>query len=139
VTTQRGIKRMIHPSLRKQYNTNDRQLQYRRLPAAMFTDTMYLTTLSRQMNKAAQILCTDFGFVRAFPMKKESEANKALSLLFQRDVLPNVMVMYGAKVQTEVQFRRELRSACCHIKQTEPHTHNPPTWVKEACVSSKEA
>jgi hypothetical protein len=32
VTTQRGIQRMIHPSLSKRYNTHDRQLRYRRLP-----------------------------------------------------------------------------------------------------------
>jgi hypothetical protein len=41
VTTQRGIRRMIHPSLTKRYKTNDRQLKYRRLPVKIFTDTMY--------------------------------------------------------------------------------------------------
>jgi hypothetical protein len=70
VTTQRDIRRMIHTSLTKRYKTNDRQLRYRRLPFTMYTDTMYSTILSRQMNKAAQIFTTDFGFVRAFPLKK---------------------------------------------------------------------
>jgi hypothetical protein len=55
VTTQRGIRRMIQPSLTKRYNTNARQLRYRRLPVTMFTDTMYSTITSRQQNKAAQI------------------------------------------------------------------------------------
>jgi hypothetical protein len=41
VTTQRGIRRMIHPSLTKRYKTNDRQLRYRRLLVTLFTDTMY--------------------------------------------------------------------------------------------------
>jgi hypothetical protein len=81
VTTQRGIRRMIHPNLTKRYKTNDRQLLYRRLPVAIFTDKMYSIIPSRQKNKAAQIFCTDFGFVSAFPMKKESEAREALSLL----------------------------------------------------------
>jgi hypothetical protein len=36
----------------------------------MYTDTMHSTILSRQKNKAAQICCTDFGFVRAFPFKE---------------------------------------------------------------------
>jgi hypothetical protein len=40
VTTQRGIRRMIHPSLTKQKKTNDRQIRYRRLSVTMFTDTM---------------------------------------------------------------------------------------------------
>jgi hypothetical protein len=70
VTTQMGIRRMIHPSLTKIYNTHYRQLRYRRLPVTMYTDTMYSTILSRQMNKAAQIFFHDFGFVRAFQLKK---------------------------------------------------------------------
>jgi hypothetical protein len=70
VTTQRGIRRMIHPSLTKRYNMNDRQLIYLRLPVIMYTDIMFSTILSRQNNKAAQILCTDFCFVRAFPLNK---------------------------------------------------------------------
>jgi hypothetical protein len=53
VTTKREIRRMVLPSLTKRYNTNDRQLRYRRLPVTMYTDTMYSTILSRQINKAA--------------------------------------------------------------------------------------
>jgi hypothetical protein len=124
VTTQRGVRRMIRPSLTKRYKTNYRQLRYRRLPVTMFNDTIFSTILSRQQNKAAQICCTDFGFVRAFPMKKESEAHEALYLLFHSDGVPNVMVMDGAKAQVEGQFRRKLRDTGCHIKQTEPHTQS---------------
>jgi hypothetical protein len=134
VTTKRGIRIMIHPSLTKQYKTNDRHLRYRRLPVTMFTDTIYSAIISRQENKSAQIFCTDFGFVRAFPMKKESEAHEALSLLFHRDGVPNVMGMARSKAQVEGESRSKLRDAGFHIKQTEP-THNPPTWVKEVCMS----
>jgi hypothetical protein len=122
VTTQRGIRIMVHPSLTKRYKTNDRQLRYRLFSVTIYTDTMYSTILSRQMNKAAQICTTDFGFVRAFPMKKEKEAHEALSFLFHRDGVPNVMVMDGAKAQVEGVFRRKLYYAGCHSKQTEPHT-----------------
>jgi hypothetical protein len=124
VTFQRGIRRMFHPSLTKKYKTNGMQLRYHRLPVTMYTNTMYSTILSRQMNKAAQIFTTDFGFVRAFPMKKEKEAHEALSLLFHRDGVPNVMVMDGANAQVEGEFRRKLFDAGCHIKQTEPHTQS---------------
>jgi hypothetical protein len=124
VTTQRGIIRMSHPSLTKRYKTNDRQLRYRRLPFTMYTDTMFSTILSRQKNKAALIFCTDFGFVRAFPLKKEKESHEALSLIFHRDGVHNVMVMDGAKAQVEGEFRRKLRDAGCHTKQTEPHTQS---------------
>jgi hypothetical protein len=90
----------------------------------MYTDTMYSTILSRQMIKAAQSLTTDFGFVRAFPLKKEKEAHEALSLLFHRDGVPNIMVMDGAKAQVEGKFRRKLCDAGYHIKHTEPHTQS---------------
>jgi hypothetical protein len=89
VTTQRGIRWMIHPSLTKRYKTNDRQLRYSCLPVTMLTDTMNSTIISRQHNKAAQVFCTDFGFVRAFPIKLESKEHEALSLLFHRDEVPN--------------------------------------------------
>jgi hypothetical protein len=124
MTTQRGIRRIIHPSLNKWYNTNDRQLRYRRLPVTMFIDTMYSTILSRQYNKVAQVFCTDFGFLRAFPMKLESEAHEARSLLFHSDKAPTVMVMDGAKAKTEGKLRRKLRDGGCYIKQTEPHTQS---------------
>jgi hypothetical protein len=124
VTTQRGIRRMIHPSLTKRYKTNDRQLRYHRLPVTMYTDTMYSTIISRQQNRAAQIFTTDLGFVRAFPMKNEKEAHEALSLLFHRYGVPNVMVVDGAKTQDEGGFRSKLCDAGCHIKQTELHTQS---------------
>jgi hypothetical protein len=124
VTTQRGIRRMIHPSLKKRYKTNDRQLRYCRLPVTMFTDTIYSTILYRQQHKSAQIFCTDFGFVSAFPMKKESEAPDALSLLFHRDGVPNVIVMDGSNAHTEGQLRRKLRDGGCHINKTEPCTQS---------------
>jgi hypothetical protein len=58
-------------------------------------------------------------------MKRESEAHEALYLLFHRDGVTNVMVLYGAKAQVEGEFRRKLFDAGCHIKQTEP-TYNTP-------------
>jgi hypothetical protein len=115
---------MIHPSLTKRYKTSDRQLRYRRLPVTIYTDTMFSTILSRHNNKAAQICCTDFGFVRAFPFNKEKEAHEVLSFLFHRDGFPNVVVMDGAKAQVEGEFRIKLCDAGCHIKQTEPHTQS---------------
>jgi hypothetical protein len=122
VTTQRGIQWMIHPSLTKRLKTNDSQLRYHRLPITMYTDTMYSTIASRTGHKAAQVFCTGNGWIRAFPMKKEKEAHEALSLLFHRDGVPNVMVMEGAKAQFEGKFRCKLSDAGCHIKQTETYT-----------------
>jgi hypothetical protein len=125
VTTQRGIRRMVNPSLTKRYNTNDRQLRYRCLPVTMYTETMYSTILSRQQNKAAQIFCTDLGFVRAFPMKLESEARETLSLLFHRDGVPNVMVMDGTNAQVEGDSGGNCVIQAAISSRLSP-THNPP-------------
>jgi hypothetical protein len=103
---------------------------------------MYSTIPSRQHKKSAQICCTDFGFVRAFIMKKESEAHETLLLLFHRDGVPNVMVMDGSKAQVEGQFISKLRNAGCHIKHTEPHTQssnkckmaNATLWLSQATL-----
>jgi hypothetical protein len=122
VTTQRGVNRIIHPSLTNRHMTSDRQLRYRRLHIASFTDTMYSTIKSRVGNKAAQVFFTDDGWTRPFPMKKEKEAHEGLFLLFHRDGVPNVMVMDGPKAQVQGEFRIKLRDIGCHIKQTEPYT-----------------
>jgi hypothetical protein len=121
VTTQRGVTRMIYPNLSVRFRTNDRQLRYRRLPVTCFTDTMLSNYNSRQDNKAVQVFCTANGWTRAFPMAKEKDAHEALSLLFHRDGVPNFMIMDGANAQIQGDFRRKLREAGCHIKQTEPH------------------
>jgi hypothetical protein len=101
VTTQRGVRKIIHPSMNKQYTTNDSQLRYRRLPVTLFTDTMYSTIISRQCNKDAQVFYDGSGWGRSFPMKKEKESQEAIYLLFHRDGLTTVMVMEGAKSQVK--------------------------------------
>jgi hypothetical protein len=119
VTTQRGGgKWMIHPSLSVRSRTNVRHMRYRRLPVTFFTDTIFSNSKSRQGYKAAQVFCTANGWKRAFPMAKEKDAHEALSLLFHRDGVLNVMVMDGAKAHIQGEFRRKLREAGCHIKQT---------------------
>jgi hypothetical protein len=47
VTTQRGVTRMIHPSLSVRFRRNGRQLRYRRLPVTCFTDTMFSNSRPR--------------------------------------------------------------------------------------------
>jgi hypothetical protein len=44
-------------------------------------------------------------------MAKEKDAHEALSLLFHRDGVRNVVVMDGAKAQIQGNFRRKSREA----------------------------
>ena len=82
MTTQRGVRTVLHPSLSKRYPTNDRMLRYKRLPHPVFTDTMFAGRKSAQGNKCAQVFCTQYGWTRVHPMKSKSEAHEALSLVF---------------------------------------------------------
>jgi hypothetical protein len=104
VTTQMGVTRMIHLSFSVRFRTNDRQLRYRRLPVTCFTDTMFSNSKSIQGNKPSQVFCTANGWTRAFPMAKEKYAHEALSLLFHRECVLNIMVMDGANAQIQGNF-----------------------------------
>ena len=133
-TTQRGIRTVLHPTLSRRFRTNDRQLRYRRLPVDMFTDTMFSKTLSRRGNKCAQIFATANGWTRAYPMERKSQAHEALSLLHQREGVPNIMIMDGSREQVMGQFRKKCRQAGSHVKQTEPHSQ----WSNAAEGSIRE-
>jgi len=133
-TTQRGFRTVLHPSLSRRYRTNDRQLRYRRLSTTMFTDTMLCKTLSRRGNRYAQVFYDPTGWKRAFPMKKKSEAHEALTMLFQRDGVPAVLMMDGSKEQTKGLFDKKAKEADVHTKQIEPHTpmsNKAETGIKE--------
>ena len=110
------------PTLSRRFRTNDRQLRYRRLPVDMFTDTMISKTLSRRGNKCAQIFATADGWTRAYPMERKSQAHEALSLLHQREGVPNIMIMDGSKEQTLGQFCKKCRQAGSHVKQTKAYS-----------------
>jgi len=123
VTTQRGVKTILHPTLSRRFQTNDRQLRYQRLSCEVFTDTMQASTVSWQrQNKFAQVFTTQFGWTRAFPMKKKSDAHEGLSLLAQRDGVPHSIIMDGSREQTMSEFNRKAREMGCHIKVTEPYS-----------------
>ena len=60
----------------------------------MHADTLDAKNVtSKRGNKHAQIFATRFGWHRGFPLKAESEAHEAVSVLFTQDGAPNVMVM----------------------------------------------
>ncbi|KAI2506535.1 Reverse transcriptase (RNA-dependent DNA polymerase) [Fragilaria crotonensis] len=131
-TTQRGVRTILHPTLSRRFRTNDRQLRYRRLAIQCFTDTLISNTPSRRNNKYAQIFATADGWCRAYPMERKSEAHEGLSLLFQREGVPNTIIMDGAREQTMGIFRKKCREAGVHVKQTEPHT--PWSNAAEAAI-----
>lgn len=55
-------------------------------------------------------------------MRKKGDAHEALSVMFARDGVPNVLIMDGSREQTKGKFQQKARDADCHIKQTEPYS-----------------
>ena len=121
-TTQHGVCTVFHASLSCQFRTNDHQLQYRRLPHYMYSDTLFATTVFRRGNRCAHILATNFGWLCLFPLKLKCEAHEALSLLFQQDWVPPAVICDIAKEMILGEINWKLKDASCHLKQIESFT-----------------
>jgi hypothetical protein len=122
LTMQLGIRTCLNPTLARRFPTNDRMLHYKRLPHTTFTVTMFAGTPSRSGNKCAQVYTTSYGWARAHTMTRKGEAHETLSLLFHCDGVPPTMVLDRLKEQTKGDFKRKLREADCHARQTEPYS-----------------
>jgi hypothetical protein len=130
--TQRGVRTCLNPTLARRFLTNDQMLRYKRLPHPVFTDMLIAGTTSKQGNKYAQVYATSFGWARAHAMTKKSKTHETLSLVFHRDGVPPTMIFDGSKEQTLGSFRRKLREADCHPRQTEPYS--PWQMAAEGCI-----
>ena len=70
-TSQRGIRKVLHPVSSIRPPTNDIMLRYPRLPYDVFTDTLIAGTVSKHGNKYSQMFGTSFGWTRSYPMALE--------------------------------------------------------------------
>jgi hypothetical protein len=132
MTTQRGVRTCLNPTLSQRFLTNDRMLWYKHVLHTMFSDMLFAGSVSRQGNKMAQAYATSFGWARAHPMKRKGDAHETLSLVFQRDGMPLTMVTDDSKEQTKGKFRRKLKEADCHPRVTEPYS--PWQQAAEGCI-----
>ena len=120
MTTQKGVRTCLNPSLSQRYPTNDRFLRYQRLPENLFGNTLIAGMKSTHGNTCAQVWTARNGWKRAYPIKRKGLAHEALSLLFRHDGVPPCMVLDGSKEQTLGDFRQKLKEADCHLRQTKP-------------------
>jgi hypothetical protein len=107
-------------------------LRYTRLTHPVFTNTMFAGTASKQGNKCAQVYATLFGWSRAHNLTIKGNAHESLSLLFHQDGVPLTMILDGLKKQTLGNFKRKLREADCHARQTKPYS--PWQQAAEGCI-----
>ena len=89
VTTQRGIRTMLAPTLDCRFKTNDKMLRYSRLNTNMYTDTMFASKVSLRGNTCGQVYTNDIDFTRFYPMKDRKEMPDTLSNFFREEGVPS--------------------------------------------------
>ena len=122
VTTQSGIRTVLHLSLSQRLWTNEQALRYQRLPHNVFGDTLVVGTTSKRGNKYAELFTTNFGWTRAFTMERKSKAHEALSLIFQRDGVLPWMIVDGLKEKVEGDCSCKCKESGCYLEQTESYS-----------------
>jgi Reverse transcriptase (RNA-dependent DNA polymerase) len=104
---------------------SNQQLWYRRYNADCYTDTMFAAVPSLYNGyKCAQIYCTDFGYIRFYPMLLESDAHKTLDLLHDNVGVFRIMIPDGAKTLTTKHFAAKAQKAGSIIRPVEAYTPN---------------
>jgi hypothetical protein len=134
VTTQRGARTTLHPSLTRRAKTNDRHIRYRRLSRNIYGDLLESKVKSLRGNKYAHIFAADNGWCRAFGLKKKSEAPEALSILFARDGVPPAMITDGGRELISDEYKKLCRDAGSEHRQTLPRSQ----WQNTAEGSIRE-
>ena len=99
-TTQRGVRRSMHPLLRR-YRVDHLNLHRRRLDDTFYMDTLFSKVKSLNGHTCAQLI-TNGTFTRIYPMESKASANIARALTeFADDVgIPGTLICDFASEQT---------------------------------------
>ena len=85
----------------------------------MYSDTLFVTRVSRGANTYAQTLATDFDLSCSCSIKLKSEACVALFFRFNLDGVSPAIICDNAKEMILREFNGKLKKASCHLRQTE--------------------
>ena len=96
-----------------------------------FTDSLKSNTKLQRGNNFAQIFATAEWWCRAYPMEMKLEAHAGLSSLFEREGVPNTMIMDNAREQTMGLFCHKCCEAGVHVK---PIHCSPWSNLAEAAI-----
>ena len=113
---------MPHPSLSRQFRTDDHDLCYHHLAHPVFSDTIFASIVSRRGNMSMQGYATDFDWSKAFPMSSSNEAHGTLSLMIARDGVLHTCICDSVKEMIKGNFPQKFKDAAYHQKQLEQFT-----------------
>ena len=80
-------------------------LCYKRLKSTFYTDTLLASVKSTRQNTWAQLFISDKGFVAVYPMRLQSEFNKALHWFCKQVGVASTLVMDRHKAQVKSKTR----------------------------------
>ena len=88
-------KHEVKGPLTRNFSTNDRMLQYKRINTHFFTDTFFVTKKAKSTcdNTCMQLFVSDKGFVFVVPMKSKAEFPDALKLFAKEIGVPTQLIM----------------------------------------------
>ena len=134
ITTQRGIRTALYPTLDRCFKTNDKILRYSRLNINMCTDTMFASKISLRKNTCGQVYTNDIDCTRFYPMKDRKQMHETLSIFFREKGVPTNLIVDGAREQVGHKVRTTCSETNCGIRQLEFET----PWANRAKIAIRE-
>jgi Reverse transcriptase (RNA-dependent DNA polymerase) len=123
-TTQRGVRDFTKSEGTRRLRHSTYQLMYRHLRSSVYTDTMFASVKSLQGNKCAQVYCTWFQWVVAYPIPSKAEAHHTLDRLHRDYGIFHTIIPDNAKELTAGEFKRKALKAGSYIAPIEAYSHN---------------
>ena len=125
VTTRLSPRNTTDITLNRRYAMNDRNVRYKHLDTVLFMDTMFA---SKRVGKSyrdftcVQVYASEFGWVKADPMKREKDIHASLKSLFKEIGVPRKLIVDGARAQVKGKARENCDLASCKIIELEKGT-----------------
>ena len=125
VTTRLSPRNTTDITLNRRYAQNDRNLRYKHMDSVLFMDTMFA---SKRVGKSyrdftcVQVYASEFGWIRADPMKGEKDIHASLKHLFKDIGVPKKLIVDGARAQVKGKARENCDLASCKVIELEKDT-----------------
>jgi hypothetical protein len=123
-------------SLSRNYSTNDRMLQYKRINSHFFTDAFFATkkAKSQRGNNCMQLFVSDKGYVYMVPMKSRSEFPFALKQFAKEIGLSLALISDPAGEQTSKDVKKIARDMDLTLKVLERSQLNGLIWLNYTLI-----
>ena len=121
VTTQFGIRNVIHP-YDKRYKTTFDHMRFPNLASKYYSDTMFTKQTSVRQNRMAQIFTDGKGDTHLYPLKRKAQVGRSLMSFIQDVGVPRDLVTDGAKEENSGEWEETQKKFRIRQHTTEPYS-----------------